>query len=87
MVIARRCNQNPTAEPKSAAMRPSAASDQWCLARLDDGWRWIRAEGTWIELHELPDGTARVADSTGRVASFDCFAAAHAESWRRRSEL
>jgi len=59
----------------------------WRLARVDDGWRWMRSDGAWVELQQVPDGTSRVADSTGRVAAFDRFTLAHEETWRRRVEL
>jgi hypothetical protein len=66
---------------------PKGQPGPWRLARVDYGWRWIRADGAWVELHEAEDGRTEVADSTGRVAAFDRFALAHAETWRRRTEL
>jgi hypothetical protein len=62
-------------------------SSGWDLGRLEDRWRWVRADGAWIELHEAEDGTVRVADSRGKTTAFARFALAHAHAWRLREEL
>jgi hypothetical protein len=66
---------------------PTGRLGPWRLARVENGWRWLRADGAWVELREAADGISEVADSTGRVAVFDRFALAHAETWRRRSDF